>query len=160
MNSAAKSHLDYTITHFQEVARQNRFPENATVPHDRSRCVICHPELLPQDPFVTYLEVVIQSIKVRRPTWDSDLLDAINGDRELQGLPADITLAALHRGDPKAMTALHDWLRDAVTTGLELLGIHSPSSREFSLEDTLSLEMHALVTQKINEIILYQQERG
>jgi hypothetical protein len=159
MNAAEKSHLAYTVSHFQEVARQNRFPENARIEHDVSRCVICHPELLPQEPFATYLEVVVQSIKVRRPKWDADLVDAINGDRELQGLPSKVTLAALQSGDSEALSALHEWLQDAVTTGFELLGIHSVSSSDFSLEDAGTPELRALVSGKIDEIIEYQQER-
>ena len=159
VNTAEKSHLAYTIAHFQEVARQNRFPENAWIPHDTARCVICHPELLPQDPFATYLDVVTPSVKVRRPGWDAALVDAINGDRELQGLPPDVTLAALQSSDPQALAALRDWLHDAVTTGLELLGIHSPSSKEFSLDDAVTPALRALITEKINEIILYQQEQ-
>ena len=157
MNATEKSHLAYTISHFQEVARQNRFPENARIEHDTSRCVICHPELLPQEPFATYLEVVAQSVKVRRPKWDADLVDAINGDRELQGQPSKVTLAALQNGDSEALSALHEWLRDAVTTGLELLGIHSASSRDFSLDDAETPELIALVAEKIDEIIRYQK---
>jgi hypothetical protein len=159
MNAFEKSHLVYTIKHFQEVARQNRFPENARIEHDTGRCVICHPELLPQEPFATYLEVVAQSVKVRRPKWDADLVDAINGDLELQGLPSKVTLAALWGGDSEALSALHEWLRDAVTTGLELLGIHSASSRDFSLEDAATPELRALVVEKIDEIIRYQKEQ-
>ena len=157
MNAAEKSHLAYTIRHFQEVARQNRFPENARIEHDTGRCVICHPELLPQEPFATYLEVVAQSVKVRRPKWDADLVDAINGDYELQGLASRVTLVSLQSGDSEALSALHQWLRDAVTTGLELLGIHSDSSGDFSIEDACTPELRALVAEKIDEIILYQK---
>jgi len=49
-----KALLDYTISHFEDIARQNRFLENSTIRHDTKRCVICQPELLPLDPFTTY----------------------------------------------------------------------------------------------------------
>jgi hypothetical protein len=159
MNATQHSLLAYTVAHFQEVARQNRFPENNQVAHDTDRCVICHPELLPQDPFATYLEVVAQSVKIRRPAWDADLVAAINGDRELQGLPPDMTLESLQIKGSGALEVLREWLQDAVSTGLELLAIHSPTSREFSLDEASTPGLRALVSSKIDDIIRYQQER-
>ncbi len=160
MNATQHSLLASTVAHFQEVARQNRFPENNQVAHDDDQCVICHPELLPQDPFATYLEVVAQSVKVRRPVWDDDLVAAINGDRELLGLPPNVTLESLQTSDSEALGVLRGWLQDAVSTGMDLLAIHSPTSREFSLDEATNPDLRALVATKIDDIIRYQQERS
>jgi hypothetical protein len=149
-----------SIEHFQEIARQNRFPENGSVPHDRAQCVICHPQLLPLDPFVVYLEIVTQSVKVRRPRLDEDLVDAITGDLALLGEPSNLSLQALRAGVPQALDDLRGWLREALSTGLELLSIHSASSREFSLDDAKSPELAALVAAKVEEILVYQQNNS
>jgi hypothetical protein len=149
-----------SIEHFQEIARQNRFPENNSVPHDRERCVICHPELLPLDPFVIYLETVTQSVKVRRPKLDEDLVEAITGDLALLGEPSNLSLQALRSGVPQALDELRGWLREALSTGLELLSIHSSSSLEFSLDAAQSPELAALVAAKIEEILVYQQNNS
>lgn len=159
MNATQHSLLAFTVAHFQEVARQNRFPENNQITHDADRCVICHPELLPQDPFATYLEVVAQSVKIRRPVLDDDLVATINGDRELLGLPPNVTLESLQTNDSEALEVLRGWLQDAFSTGLDLLAIHSPTSREFSLDETTTPDLRALVATKIDDIIGYQQER-
>lgn len=77
--------LEYTVLHFQEVARQNRFAENSSIEHDAERCVICHPDLVPQDRFLTYLHVITPSVLVRRPCLDQELVDEINGDLAMGG---------------------------------------------------------------------------
>jgi hypothetical protein len=157
MTPREKALFTHTINHFQEIARQNRFPENGSIPHDRERCVICHPELLPLDPLVIYLEVVTQSVKMRRPRFDEELVEAIRGDRALLGEESSLSLADLRAGIPPALAELNNWLREALTTGLELVSIHSPTSREFSLDDARSPELTALVAAKIEEIIAYQK---
>jgi len=157
MTPREKALFTHTINHFQEIARQNRFPENGSIPHDRERCVICHPELLPLDPLVIYLEVVTQSVKMRRPRFDEELVEAIRGDRALLGEESSLSLADLRAGIPPALAELNNWLREALTTGLELVSIHSPTSREFSLDDARSPEWTALVAAKIEEIIAYQK---
>ncbi|HAA04400.1 MAG TPA: hypothetical protein DCZ69_11635 [Syntrophobacteraceae bacterium] len=151
--------LAYTVAHFQEIARQNRFPENNKIPHDSDHCLICHPELLPMEPFAIYLEVVTQSVKVRRPAWDKQLVDAINSDRELLGLPPDVSLLGLQTNAPADLTALSDWLRDAINTGLELLAIHSATSMEFCLDDAATSALQDLVADKVEEIVRHQMGR-
>ena len=44
MTPEASSAFTYTVEHFKEIARQNRFAENRSVAHDVGRCLICHPE--------------------------------------------------------------------------------------------------------------------
>jgi hypothetical protein len=152
--------LSYTVEHFQEVARQNRFPENSSIPHDTERCVVCHPELLPQHPFITYLDVVTQSVKVRRPRLDAELVTAINDDLALIGSDRRISHDSLLAEEEQAMACLRDWLHDALATGLELLAIHSPGSREFTLEEMESGEMAPLIPEKIQEIIAWQRDQS
>jgi hypothetical protein len=149
--------LAYTIAHFQEVARQNRFPENNKVDHDTHRCVICHPELLPLDPFETYLDVVTQSVKVRRPRLDQGLVDEINKDLDLLGLSVRISLESLLAGDEDAVPYWSDWIREALTTGLDLLSIHSSTSIELSLEDGESRGLEEVVEKRIREVMNYQK---
>ncbi len=120
--------------------------------------MICHPELLPEEPFAIYLEVVAQSVKVRRPKWDAELVDAINSDRELVGLPPSVSLMGLQTSDPEALTALRVWLQDAINTGLELLAIHSTTSLELCLDDATTAELQALVTDKVDDIIHHQKD--
>jgi hypothetical protein len=151
------SALSYTVEHFQDVARQNRFAENASVAHDAVRCVICHPELLPMDPFATYLEVITPSVKVRRPCLDAALVDAINDDLALLGLPAGVSLESLLAEETQAVACWHDWIRDALSTGLDLLAVHSPTSVEFSLEEPESTEQADLIEAKIQEIMDHQK---
>jgi hypothetical protein len=108
----------YTIAHFVEIARQNRFAENATTSHDSDRCLVCHPERSDEPPFLLYLEVIRESVKVRRPHLDDDLVAAINSDLELLGVSDRVTLEALRRGRPEAIGHWRDFLRDALDTGL------------------------------------------
>lgn len=145
--------LSYTIGHFQEVARQNRYAENNLVEHDTDRCLICHPELIPRNPFVTYLDVVTQSVKVRRPRLDEGLVDEINKDLDLMGSSARVSLGSLEEGEEEHMTYWRDWIRDALTTGLQLLSIHSATCSEFSLEDAESGGLEKVVEEKIQEIM-------
>jgi hypothetical protein len=157
MNSHTSAFLHYTLRHFQEIARQNRFPENGTIDHDVDRCVICHPELVPSPPFVTYLEVVTQSIKVRRPVLDQALVDDINKDLELVGSPLRVTLEALQNGEEESVPIWKDWLRDAIATGLELLSVHSATCLEFTLDDGERAGMADLIESKIEELMNAQQ---
>ena len=157
MTPEQRSCLSYTVEHFREVARQNRFAENARVAHDAGRCVICHPELLPMDPFATYLEVITPSVKVRRPCLDAALVDAINGDLALLGAPGGVSLESLVAEETQAVACWHDWIRDALSTGLDLLAIHTPTALEFSLDQPDSAEHATLIETKIREIMDYQK---
>jgi len=149
--------LYYTIVHFQEIARQNRFAENSSVPHDVDRCVICHPERLAQDPFCTYLDVVTQSIKIRRPALDEGLVGEINGDLALAGESNRVTLAALRDGDPEAVGYWKTWIREAMATGLGLVSVHSATSRDFDLEEAEGEGKSAFIEEKIGELMRYQR---
>jgi hypothetical protein len=156
--TSEQSHcLAYSIAHFQEVARRNRFPENNLVEHEAGRCVICHPELAPLEPFAAYLEVVAQSVKVRRPRLDRGLVDEINKDLALVGSEARVTLESLAAGDEEGLGYWSDWIREALTTGLDLLSIHSPTSLEFSLEEAEEDGLGALIREKITEIMDFQK---
>jgi hypothetical protein len=153
-----RSILEYTVAHFKEVARQNRFAENSAVDHDKARCAVCHPELLALEPFETYLEVVAESVKVRRPRLDQDLVGAINSDLALMGLDARVSLELLHSGETEAVERWSEWIREALATGLGLLSVHSPGSREFSLDDPDSATWQTLVEEKIKGIMEYQRQ--
>jgi len=157
MTPEQKASLAYTISHFQEVARQNRFPENNKVDHDTHRCVICHPELLPLDPFETYIDVVAQSVKVRRPRLDQGLVDEINKDLDLMGLSVRVSVDSLLAGEANDVQYWSDWIREALTTGLDLLSIHSATSSELSLEDAESRGLGGAVEDKTREIMNYQK---
>lgn len=149
--------LSYTVSHFKEVARRNRFAENNKVEHDEKRCVICHPELLSLDPFETYLEVVAQSVKVRRPRLDGDLVDEINKDLDLLGLDFRVSVDSLLSGDQNAVSYWSDWIRDALATGLGLLSIHSKTSMDFSLEEGEERGLGGAVESRVQEIMSYQK---
>lgn len=157
MHSDDASLLQETIAHFQEVARQNRFPENYAVAHDTSRCLICHPERIAMDPFAIYLEVVTQSIKIRRPKLDEGLVDEINGDLAMQGKAQRVSIESLACGAPEDLAAWAGWIREALTTGLDLLSIHSTSSQEFALEDAEARGLDGLVEAKVAELMDFQK---
>jgi hypothetical protein len=150
--------LEYTTAHFEEIARQNRFAENATVTHDEARCVICHPDRIRQDPFRTYLDVITPSVLVRRPRLDQDLADAINEDLAMEGEAYRVTLAALQSGEERALWAWKAWLRSALATGLGLLSVHSATSLDFDLDEAEAQGMGVAIEDKVNEILIAQKE--
>lgn len=150
--------LQYTVTHFQEIARENRFAENSSVPHDVERCLICHPERFPQDPFNTYLDVVTQSIKVRRPALDEGLVEQINDDLAMAGESRRVTLDALRLGEPEAVDLWKMWIRDAMATGLGLVSVHSATSHYFDLEEADEAGQSAVIEERIDELMRYQLE--
>ena len=155
-----RSYLAYTIDHFKEIARQNRFAENSTVAHDTERCLICHPEIFPIDPFVIYLRVVAESVKVRRPRLDQSLVDEINSDLELMGESRRISKEALLDGDRKALELWSGWVREALATGLGLLSVHSSTSREFTLEEAEEQGFSHIIAARVQEIMLSQRENA
>ncbi len=152
-----RSQLAYTIEHFKEIARQNRFAENSTVPHETGRCLICHPEIFPIDPFVIYLRVAAESVKVRRPRLDQGLVDEINRDLELMGESVRVSKEALLEGDRRALAPWSGWVREALATGLGLLSVHSSTSREFTLEEAEEHGFGNLVEARVEEIMMFQR---
>ncbi len=150
--------LEYTIEHFREIARRNRFAENGSIEHDTSRCVICRPDLLPQDAFLTYLDVITPSIKVRRPRLDPDLVEEINGDLALSGEDFRVTLESLKAGERRSLRCWEDWIHTALATGLGLLSIHSPTSLDFDLDAEREAGKEAAVEEKVREIMKDQLE--
>lgn len=157
LTETEKGDLEYTIAHFAQIARQNRFAENSAIEHDGERCVICHPERLPLDPFAIYLEVITPSIKERRPKLDQSLVDEINGDLELMGSGERVRLRDLIDADRAAIGLWRQWLRTAIATGLDLLSIHSASSCEFDLEDAAENGFEELIEDKIRELMDFQR---
>lgn len=158
MTPEQRAFLTYTVSHFQEVARQNRFAENGTIDHDTDRCTVCRPELLPLDPFETYLEVVTQSVKIRRPRLDEELVHEINNDLALMGQNVRVSLESIIKGQRQAVDCWSDWLRDALSTGLGLLSIHSAASYDFSLDDPEARDHESLIERKIQELMDFQME--
>jgi hypothetical protein len=159
-NSQELSCLEYTIEHFQEIARQNRFAENSSIDHHADRCVICHAGLIPQDPFLTYLDVVTPSVKARRPTLDQSLVDAINEDLALIGEDFRVSLDALRQGDNASRQRWMEWIRTALATGLGLLSVHSPTSLDFDLDEAEERGMGTAVDEKVQEILRHQLSGG
>jgi hypothetical protein len=160
MTPEQASFLSYTLGHFKAIAEQNRFAENNILPHDPSRCVICHPELLPTDPFTTYLKVVTEAIKVRRPRLDQSLVSEINSDLALAGEAGHVSRASLLAGDRLALRCWSGWVREALATGLGLLSIHSASSRDFALEDAEDQGLSGAVEAAAEEIMAFQKQNA
>lgn len=150
--------LSYTIDHFKEIARVNRFPENGKIPHDTSRCLICHPELISVDPFEIYLQVVCEAVKVRRPRLDESLIDEINADQAFLGNSVRVSRESLLAGDPEALSCWAAWILDAISTGLALLSVHSDTSCEVTLEDGESRGLGDLIEGKVSEIMEFQKQ--
>ena len=159
MTPEEKAMMDYTITHFQEIARQNRFPENGDIPHEREQCAVCHPEKIARDPFLVYLEIITQSIKARRPQLNEELIQTINSGLEAAGETYRISMASVLSGEPQAMAAWAQWGREAVATGLGLISIHSSSSLDFDPDDEdITRHFGKVVESSVNEIMEYQRQ--
>jgi hypothetical protein len=150
--------LSYTIEHFKEIARQNRFAENNKVEHQENRCLICHPETFPADPFIVYLRVVAEAVKVRRPCLDQGLIDEINSDLRLMGEPGQITMESLLEGNGRALRYWSGWVREALSTGLGLVSIHSNTSLEFALEEAEDQGLGDIVEDTVKEIMAFQKQ--
>lgn len=159
MTSEEKALMDYTIAHFQDIARQNRFPENGDIPHDGDRCTVCHPEKISLDSFLVYLEVITESIKARRPQLNEELIRTINAGLEAAGETRRISMAAVLAGEPEGMAAWTQWAREAMATGLGLLSIHSDSSFDFDPDDEeITRRFGEVVESKVNEIMEHQRQ--
>ncbi len=152
--------LSRTVSHFKDIARLNRFAENRSFEHDTHRCLICHPELVPLDPFLVYLEVVAECVKVRRPNLDSFLVAEINSDLELLGVPDRLTVESLLSGDAQGTMRWEDWLRDALATGLGLLSVHSDTSIEFDLDEAEETGHVEWIHWKVNDLMEFQKSSG
>jgi hypothetical protein len=150
--------LTYTIEHFKDIARQNRFAENSSIEHETGRCLVCHPELFPIDPIFVYLRVVTEAIKIRRPRLDHALVNEINSDLELTGEHARISREMLLAGDRNALRFWSQWVREALATGLGLLSVHSSTSREFTLEEAEARGLDHLLEAKIKDIMTFQMQ--
>jgi hypothetical protein len=149
-----------TIDHFKEIARQNRFAENSSFDHETHRCLICHPQSFPVDPFVIYLKVVTEAIKVRRPRLDEGLIEEINSDIEFLGEPGRISRESLLADDPQALRFWSGWVREALATGLGLLSIHSKTSLEFTLEEAEERGLSHMIEARVKEIMAFQKQNG
>lgn len=147
----------YTVAHFQEIARQNRFAENSQVPHDVEMCGICHPEKMSMNPFHFYLKVVTQSIKVRRPRLDEELLAQMNEDLAMMGVSRELSMDQLLRGEEVALETWKDWIRDALATGLSLLAVHSGTSLDFDLDEEKEGGKEDVIESSVLEIMEHQK---
>ena len=152
--------FEETVAHFEGIARANRFPENADIPHDVFRCAVCHPELIPLDPFAVYLEVAARSIVTRRPALDDTLVAVLNEDLALAGSAARVTREALLESDEDALGVWRTWIFEALQTALDLLSVHSATAHAFSLEEAEENGLGHLIEQKIREIMARQREGG
>ncbi|ROR03268.1 hypothetical protein [Desulfosoma caldarium] len=127
--------FEATICHFQRIAKENRFAENASIAHDTDQCLVCRPDRCAGDPFTVYVDIIARCLPVRRPRLDPDLVAAIAEDAQWAGLSTSFTVQDLKDRRATAMKAFRLWVRNALETGLELLSVHSPTSLSFSLED-------------------------
>lgn len=146
--------LEATIRHFQQIARDNRFAENASIAHDTDQCLVCHPDRCGGDPFTTYVDIIAHCLPVRRPRVDADLVASIAEDAQWAGFSAAFSLQDLQERHATAMEAFRLWVRNALETGLELLSVHSPTSLSFSLEDARGIpEREAFVEACIERVM-------
>jgi hypothetical protein len=152
--------MECTVSHFEEIARQNRFPDNFAIEHDASRCLVCHPEQVSEDAFTLYLEVVARSVLVRRPKLDPDLVEAVNEDLALSGEDYRVSFDSCAAGEEQSVHAWKDWIRSALATGLGLLSIHSPTSRDFDLEEEEAGAGGRLIEEKTAEILTTQRSNA
>jgi hypothetical protein len=150
--------LAYTISHFKKIARQNLFAENRGIAHDQGRCAICSHDIAGRDAFPVYLEVIVESVLVRRPRLDEALVSEINGDRAMAGLETNLTVMRLLEGSPDALDSWAAWVREALAAGLGLLSIHSPSSLDFDLDEQVSMGHGPLIESRIRYIIDHQKK--
>ncbi len=157
-NQARNDSLLYTVSHFKEIARQNLFAENSKIAHDVDRCAVCNPDIAGLDPFSVYLEVIVESVLVRRPRLDGALVDEINGDRAMAGLKTNVTLRSLIEGDLDALGSWVAWVREALAAGLGLLSIHSRTSLDFDLDEQEEIGNGPLIESKTRYIIDRQKK--
>ena len=150
--------LAYTISHFKEIARRNLFAENRDIEHDRGRCAVCNPGIAGRDPFAVYLEVIVESVLVRRPALDEALVVEINRDRTMAGLETNVTLRRLIEGDRDALDSWAAWVRDALAAGLVLLSVHSPTSLDFDLDEQAEKGHGPLIESGIRHIMDRQKK--
>ena len=160
MTPEQQAAFDYTMEHFKDISRQNRFPENDKIDHDAARCVVCHPELLPMDPFETVLTIITEAIKIRRPSLNAELVDLLNNDLVLMGEEPSVTMEALLEGEEEAVNAWKDWVYEALDTGLSLLSIHSPTAPDLTLEDGEEAGMVDLIERKMEELMEHQRNNA
>jgi hypothetical protein len=150
--------LFYTVSHFKEISRRNLFDENNKIAHESDRCAVCNPGIAGTDPFPVYLEVIVESVLVRRPKLDEALVSEINGDRTMVGLTTKVTVRDLLEGNPDAIESWAAWVREALATGLGLLSIHSPSSLDFTLDEQESMGHGPLIESKVRYIMDQQKK--
>ena len=110
--------------------------------------------------FHTYLEVVTQSIKIRRPALDEGLVEQINGDLAMAGEARRLTLDALLSGVSEALDLWKAWIHEAMATGLGLLSVHSDTSLEFDLDEAEEQGHAALIEEKTGELMEFQRASG
>jgi hypothetical protein len=145
--------LRYTISHFKGIARRNLFAENNKIAHDAGRCAVCNPGITDRDSFSVYIEVIAESILVRRPRLDEALVAEINADRAMAGIKPNVTVRHLLEGDRDMLDSWAAWVREALAAGLGLLSIHSPTSLDFDLDEQEALGHGPLIASKIRFII-------
>jgi hypothetical protein len=138
MSSKYNQMLDYTRNHFIKLARENRFPENGKISHDKDMCLVCHPELIEGNVPLFFFDLILDCIAERRPKIDEDLLTAIKEELTMQELDDDIDLEKLKQNDPEAFQKWRMWAWSAVNTAFEMLSLHSASTPYLQLEDTFS----------------------
>ncbi len=159
MEDAHKHIIDYTVAHFMEIARQNRFAENSRIAHDKERCGICHPEKTGMEPFRFYLHVITQAIKVRRPCLDEDLVEQMNEDLSMMGISETVSLEQVIEGKPNAVDAWKSWAWNALSTGIALLSMHSDTAHEFDLDEEEEKGRGEWIQSSIREIMEHQRAR-
>lgn len=151
--------LNYTFTHFQKIADENRFPENASIEHDSDKCLVCHPEKISGDPFKFCLDLVISCILRRRPKLDDSLIEAINEELEMLGEDIRISREALLNEQPEALRAWRIWAWESINTALEMLSMHSDRAPYFHLDDVDDSKKKEYIGKKLDEFFKAQKNR-
>ncbi len=149
--------VSYTFKHFQKIAEENRFPENASIEHDRSLCLICNPHDIPGDVFEFCVDLIVSCILKRRPTLDEALVEAINEELEMLGEEANVSLNDLIAEKPEAMDAWKKWAWESINTGLEMLSMHSDRAPYVQLEDGLEQGKERYIEDKLMEFYKSQK---
>ncbi len=149
--------VNYTFEHFQKIAAENRFPENASIEHNKDLCLICNPQNIPGDEFEFCLDLIVSCILKRRPALDESLVEAINEELQMLGEEVNVTLDDLINEKPDAMDGWRKWAWESINTGLEMLSMHSENAPYVQLEDGVEKGKEDYIEKKLREFYLAQK---
>ncbi len=147
----------YTFDHFQKLARENRFPEHAKIPHREALCLICHPEKIEGDVFGLVLRLVTACIAERRPICDTSLISAIEEELAINEQEGQVTLEGLLNGDPEAAKAWRVWAWNSINVAFEMLSMHGAHAPSLSLEEAVAEGKEAVIEEALRTLLERQK---